>query len=260
MKNDTHSIKNRRDLIIEILEEKMDEEVSVNTLASTLQVSPMTIRRDLMILEDMGVIIRTHGAASLAEKSHFEGVTNNKNLEKIKFALSKQAASYIKDNMTLFINSSSTALQTINFLKETPLTIVTNNLKASPKNMNPNTTIILPGGEIRYPKEALVGDLTVEALSHINADIAIMGCSGVSAKDGVRTENIHEAKVNRVMIENTSQLVILVADYRKIDYLANFFTSDLANISILITDIFADNNALQEIEELGVTVVQVNPE
>lgn len=260
MKNTSLTIKKRREEIIHLLERNLSSVVSVNELAELLQVSPMTIRRDLMIMEEMGVIVRVHGGASLIDKPNFEGLTENQNLENIKVALSKKAASYIKDNMTLFINSSSTALQAVNFLKETPLTIVTNNLKASPKNMNPNTTIILPGGEIRYPKEALVGDLTIEALSHISSDIAILGCSGVSAESGVRTENVHEAKVNRVMVENANQLVILVADYRKIGHVANFFTSDLSQIDILITDIYADHDALNAIEEKGVTIVQVSPD
>lgn len=260
MKNTLQAIKKRRNNIIYFLEKSDKKFVSVNTLAEKMNVSAMTIRRDLTIMQEMGVIIRSHGKASLVEKPNFEGVTSNRNLEYIKHTISKKAASYVDNNMTIFVNSSSTALQTLNFLKDTPLTIITNNLKVNSKNMNPNTTIILPGGEIRYPKEALVGDLTVEALSHISSDIAILGCSGVSADSGVRTENIHEAKVNRLMVENATQLVILVADYRKVGHIANFFTSSLEQIDLLITDIYCDNEAIKAIEDIGVTVVQVSPD
>lgn len=259
MKKSLEEIKQRRDLILNRLTIFPNKSQSVEELADYFTVSPMTIRRDLAVLSKMGVITRQHGYAILNEKPHFEGQTNNDRLECIKQMIAQQAAKYVEANMTIFLNTSATALLSMDYLTDLPLTVITNNLRISQKASNSESTFILLGGEIRFPKEALVGDLTVESLSHINADVLIMGCSGFSAEKGLSTGNIHEAKVNRLMIQNTKQLVVCVADYRKIGTNANFMVTDCDNIDVLITDVYCDPTAIKEIEARGVMVVQVDP-
>lgn len=260
LKNSYTNINARREGIIQLLDHSENNTLDVNSIASKMNVSSMTIRRDLVTLEEMGKIIRSHGSASINNNQTIEGNTNNSSLEKIKSLIAKQAAKYIENNQTIFINSSSTALETINYLNDKTLTVVTNNLRINKDKVNPSTNILLPGGEIRYPKEALVGDLCVSNLSNINADITVIGCSGISARMGLSTNNIHESRVNNVMINNSKKLVIVTADYRKIGNDSSFIVSDLNNIDILITDIYADPEAIREIEDSGVTVIQIAPE
>ncbi|WP_124059492.1 DeoR/GlpR family DNA-binding transcription regulator [Vaginisenegalia massiliensis] len=260
MKNSLEDIKERRENILSILRQSPQTKISVEQLAQELSVSAMTIRRDLTVLAQMGLVNRGHGFANINEEPHFEGNTHNPCLEQIKQRIAQHAAKYLKDNMTLFINTSMTALTCMDYLADVPLTVISNNLLISQMPVNSHSTFILLGGEIRFPKKALVGDLTVESLSNMNADVLIMGCSGFSASKGLTTSNIHEAKVNRLMIQNTRQLVIVVADYRKIGHNANFVVSDLSQIDILITDVFCDAQAIKEIEAQGVTVVQVDLE
>ncbi|MDO4432248.1 MAG: DeoR/GlpR family DNA-binding transcription regulator [Aerococcaceae bacterium] len=258
MKRSTSDIKWRREQILTLLKEAPNENLSVEALAAQLNVSEMTIRRDLKILDDMGKVIRQHGSATLGEQPHFEGDTHNNPLETLKYTIAKKAASFVKQHMTLYMNTSSTALQCVDFLKELPLTIVTNNLLMSQKEMHPASTIILSGGEIRFPKAALVGDLALRSLTDIHSDIAILGCSGISAEKGITTGNFHEANVNRLMIQNAQSLVIVVADYRKIGTNANFVVTNLDAIDILITDVYADEQMIRDIEAKGVTVLQVS--
>lgn len=258
MKNSLVNVNQRRETIINHLYHQNDLTMSVNDLAEIMNVSSMTIRRDLDILEKMGKVIRNHGSATINTQQKNEGYTENQSLELIKQNLAKQAAKYVKDGMTLFINSSSTALRAFDYLEDRILTLVTNNLRVDRNNVHLNTNIILPGGEIRFPKKALVGDLCVTNLSVIQSDIAIIGCSGLSAEKGISTNNIHEHKVNKVMIENTNDLVILVCDYRKIGNDSTFMVADITSIDILITDEYANPKALKAIEDKGVTIVQVN--
>lgn len=259
MKSSSVNIKHRRTQILYLLEEAPQHNLTVEQLAEALNVSNMTIRRDLMILDDMGVIKRQHGSASFIERPHFEGNTYNDPLERIKYTIARQAASFAKPNMTVYMNTSSTALQCTEFLKDIPLTIVTNNLLMSQKEMHPSSTIILSGGEIRFPKAALVGDLALDSLSHINANIAIIGCSGISAEKGITTGNFHESNVNRLMVKSAQSHVIVVADYRKIGSNSNFVVETLDHVDVLVTDIYADERAVKAIEECGVTVIQVSP-
>ena len=257
MKNSYANINDRRNSIVEYLSSSEDMTAEVNKLATELNVSTMTIRRDLDVLEKMGKIIRSHGTATINTRQQDEGDTNNDSLEQIKKKLANHASTYVENNMTLFVNSSSTALGAVDFLEDKIITLVTNNLKVNRKNVNPNTNIILPGGEIRFPKEALVGDLCVTNLSDIHSDITIIGCSGISAKKGISTNNIHESKVNKIMISNTISLVIVVSDYRKVGIDSTFTVDDISKIDILITDIYANPATIKDIENRGVTIIQV---
>ena len=259
MKNSLSNVKHRRNTIIDMIASQTDKTIEVNELASIMKVSTMTIRRDLDVLEKMGKVIRLHGRATLNDKQVDEGDTKNISLERIKIELAKMAASYVKAHMTLFINSSSTALGALDFLEDTPFTLMTNNLRVNRKNVHPNTSIMLPGGEIRFPKEALVGDLCVTNLSAVHSDITIIGCSGISVDKGISTINIHESKVNQVMINNTNGPVIVVCDYRKIDVDSSFIVSDLSTVDILITDTYSHPNVIKRFEDQGVLVIQVAP-
>lgn len=260
MKNSIQNIKERRDKIISALNESDNLTLSVEFLSEKLNVSKMTIRRDLTTLEEMGVVIRNFGTATLVEKPAVEGDTKNAVIEKIKEVIAIKAATYLKDDMTIFINTSSTALRVTEHTKEKTLIIVTNHLGINQAAIHPSSTVILSGGEVRFPKEAMIGDFAIETISHINADAAIIGCSGISAEKGLTTANFHESKINKLMIEHSNNPVIVVADYRKIGEDSNFFVDNLTSIDILITDYYANPTALKEIENQGVQVIQVDIE
>ena len=258
MKRSFQSVRERREQIVSLLENSPSQTLSVESLAKQLSVSIMTIRRDLTVLDNMGLVQRNHGSATFMQKPNFEGDTHNKHIEKIKYALARKAASYIKENMTLFVNTSSTALQTVDFLTTIPLTVATNNLQMSFKQMHPSSTIILSGGEIHFPKAALVGDLAAESLAHITADVAILGCSGISPDKGISTGDFHESKINRLMLKQAIDLVIVVADYRKIGTVSNFRIAAVQDIDILITDTYGDPEIIKQIESHGVLVIQLD--
>ncbi|MFD1900284.1 DeoR/GlpR family DNA-binding transcription regulator [Enterococcus termitis] len=163
----------------------------------------------------------------------------------------------MNDGNTLFINTGSTALSSLKNLENKRVTIVTNNVKVANLDHNPNSTVILSGGEIRFPKEALVGDIAIDSFSKMSSDISIIGCSGLSVENGITTPVLHEAKINSLIIERTNGLVIVVADYRKIGFSSNFTSGHIKDINYLITDTFAPPEVIREIEKQGVQVIQV---
>lgn len=114
------------------------------------------------------------------------------------------------------------------------------------------------GGEIRFPKEALVGDMAIKALNDIKADICFIGCSGIDIEYGVTTKVIHEARLNEKMIKNTLYTKVLVADYRKIGKVSKFKVADLEDFDYLFTDSYCSDACVKQIENLGVKVIQVN--
>lgn len=253
MKSSHKTIRDRRDKIIDLLNTKTS--LLVKEISNELDVSEITIRRDLTALEKMGLVRREHGKAMIIQKTGTEDY--NEEIESLKNAIAKKAAEFVKDGDTLFINTGSTALSSLKHLENKRVTIVTNNVKVASLDHNPNSTVILSGGEIRFPKEALVGDIAIESFSKMSSDITIIGCSGFSIENGITTPVLHEAKINSLIIERTKGLVIVVADYRKIGFSSNFTSANIKDINYLITDTFASPEVIRKIEEQGVQVIQV---
>lgn len=253
MKSSHKTIRVRRDKILDLLNTK--NSLLVKEISNELDVSEITIRRDLTALEKMGLVRREHGKAMIIQKTGTEDY--NEEIESLKNAIAKKAAEFVKDGDTLFINTGSTALSSLKHLENKRVTIVTNNVKVASLDHNPNSTVILSGGEIRFPKEALVGDIAIESFSKMSSDITVIGCSGFSIENGITTPVLHEAKINSLIIERTNGLVIVVADYRKIGFSSNFTSANIKDINYLITDTFAPPEVIRKIEEQGVQVIQV---
>ena len=256
-KSTNEELRNRRDSILKILIDSKDSSGTVKNLAETFNVSEMTIRRDLDFLEKNNFLERFYGGARLLKFD--KNKDNNRDMyrKKIKEELARRASEYIKPNSTIFINSGETALNVVDFLYDQALIIITNNLNIYKKKTNLQTTTLLTGGEIRVPRVVLVGDLALFSLKSLFADFTILSCSGISAKSGISTNNLHELRINKTMIDNTKEKIIVVADYKKIGKSTNFIVDDITSVDILITDIYADKNEISKIEDLGVTVIQV---
>lgn len=253
MKSSHKTIQARRDKLLELL--KKETSLLVKEISDKLEVSEITIRRDLIALEKMGLVQRAHGKAKIVQKTGTEDY--NEEIEILKNAIAKKAAEFVKDGNTLFINTGSTALSSLKNLEDKRVTIVTNNVKVANLDHNPNSTVILSGGEIRFPKEALVGDIAIDSFSKMSSDISIIGCSGFSVENGITTPVLHESKINSLIIERTNGLVIVVADYRKIGFSSNFTSGNIKDINYLITDTFASPEVIRKIEKQGVQVIQV---
>ncbi len=205
----------------------------------------------------MGKVNRSHGKAKISKTGLEIDKCDNQNIEVIKEALAKTAASFVKNGNTVFINSSSAALDAVKYLIHKQVTIITNNVKVAALDHNSESSVFLSGGEVRFPKEALIGQSAQAFFEAIQADIAIIGCYGISAERGLTTPVIHEAKINEVIVKQTRGIVICIADYRKIGESANFKSCDLSYIDYLITDTFSNPDKLKQIEDCGVNIIQI---
>lgn len=255
MKRSNETVQLRRNNLINLMKKLRVSDVK--QLSQELQVSEMTIRRDCAILHEMGQIQISFGKIEMPETeiNNFD-VDASDSLENIKQLIAQKAAQYISNRETIFINTSSTALKTLLFLKDKNINVMTNDTKVISMEHHPQSAIILTGGEVRYPKGTLSGDIAIESFSHVRSDITILGCSGINIETGISTSVIHEARINRKMIENSGKLIV-VADYRKIGKSSNFTIGEISDIDLLITDSYADEKVLAEIEKTGVQVIQV---
>lgn len=231
-------------------------EVQVSKLSEEFGVSDLTIRRDLNSLSADGQVDRAYGVARIRHNVNTYDLSNpQQNIVRI----AQSAAKLIKDNETIFINTGTTALKTVEYITAKNITIVTNNGKIMHANFPSDATVLLTGGEIRFPKESITGELALETLSKIRADKAIMGCSGISTEFGLTTGVTHEMNVNRTMIER-SDCRIVVADDTKIGRRANFQYASIDEVNVFVTNANADSHTQELIrmhESHSIQVLEV---
>lgn len=246
MKKSISQINKRRDQIFsEILEYG---EVEVTRLAQLLNVSELTIRRDLSFFEEKKLIERFYGGARLLNP--YDERNPSLELEKTKRKLAKKASELVNSGDIIFLNSSSTTLYMIHYLKDKEVTIITNNGRALFSEIGQGVTVIFTGGELRYPKNAMVGDYALHTLDSLKASKSFIGCSGFSIKNGMSTSVHSEVSVNRKMIENTNGEVYIVADHSKLLHEANFIVSPASEFAGLITNSKISKELEQEYRNL----------
>lgn len=255
MRSSEREINKRYNSILNTLQEKGQQ--STAELSEHLCVSISTIRRDLIVLEQKNEIIRQHGYCTYNYHNKID--FDETGPERLKELIGQEAGKLIHPYDTVFINTSSTALNAIKSSKATHLTVVSNNLKLSSINLNPHSSYLLTGGEMRFPKESLVGDIALRTIQEINADTCIIGCSGVDLVHGVTTKVLNEAKLNEAMIQKTIKNRILVADHRKIGNISQFKISDLSMFNYVITDQYSPKSWIKQVKKQGLNVIVVKP-
>ena len=251
MKRERAYVEARRNQILEIMKES--PKVMVEELAERFQVSVIAVGRDLQYLEDCNLLVRFHGGA---EKVMSTEAAEQNEINLYRRLIAQYAATLVEDGDSLFINTSRNALQMLEYVKKKNVTVITNNGKALRMDYNAGISIILTGGEIRYPKEALMGDFAIRNVQQVFPKKAFIGCSGFSPLSGMTTEIAGEVKINELMIQNAKAVYVL-ADHTKIGKNSSFTSSPIEGIGHLITDEKAPEMVLDEIRDAGVKVHQV---
>lgn len=243
-------VNDRRNKIIEHLITSKTQ--TVEELSEHFNVSIPTIRRDLIVLEEENQILRYHGGAKIIDESVYCPYIPYKD---VKEAIAFEAEKFIQDGDTIFINTSSTALLILKYLKNKHVTIITNNVKAVYADRDPSVNIILTGGELRIPKETLIGEFALNNIDKVKADKCFLGCSGIS--DHLSTSVLQEAAINQAMQENCIGKVFILAEAQKIGRNHSFFSGDIERINCLITDSSADKMQIQAFKQKGIKVIQI---
>ncbi|HEY1169099.1 MAG TPA: DeoR/GlpR family DNA-binding transcription regulator [Candidatus Limnocylindrales bacterium] len=240
----------RQALILERVREQ--GAVRVADLVRALGVSDMTIRRDLELLQERGLIEKVHGGAAAIEGSPlFEpGFTVKSNLMQAeKAAIAAAAASLVTPGTAIGISAGTTTFALARRLIDVPgLTVLTNSVPVADalyKDGRPDQTVILSGG-VRTPSDALVGPFAVEVIRSLHVDTVFMGTHGMDLKSGFTTPNILEAETNRALIEAGRHLVVL-ADSTKWSTVGISSVARLEDADTIITDTGLDLTARDQL-------------
>ena len=196
--------------------------VSVTELSQALNVSPATIRRDLVMLEEQQLLGRMHGGA-VGRAVSYELPLRYKSVrygeEKRRIAV--EAAARVTEGMAVGLTGGTTATELARVLADRrELTIVTNALNiASELAIRPDLKLVVTGGVARSQSYELSGPIAEASLNGLNLDIAFIGVDGIEAGPGCTTYQEIEAHTNTVMIEQARRVVV-VADGSKIGRVA----------------------------------------
>jgi DeoR/GlpR family transcriptional regulator of sugar metabolism len=118
--------------------------------------------------------------------------------------------------------------------------------------------LIFTGGEMRFPKEAMVGDFAINNLSKVTATKCFLGCNGINANEGVTTAVMQEASINHLMLTRVMGPRYILADKTKIGRKLNFIYGPLKEVTLLITDTEAPPHLIEELKKF-IGVYQVDP-
>jgi DeoR family fructose operon transcriptional repressor len=236
---------------------------SVVEMSQLLNVSPMTIRRDLHMLHEKQIAEVTHGGARFIASKRIEPDFDIRTHEHLaeKQAIGKLAAErFIKEGDVVGIDSGSTTLEIVRNLPNIPLTIVTHSLAAANVvAQNKRYSLIMLGGVLQREANCLCGPQAIAALHTLYINKLFLSTSGLLLPDGLSCNNLPDAGVKQALISSSRQ-TILCMDSSKIGraYLARFAT--LNAIDTLITDNGISDESREAIEQQQVQIITVSTE
>lgn len=227
----------RRKRIVELVTKKTF--VTVEELSQALFSSESTIRRDLVYLEKEGVIRKTHGGAGLLREDYVEWplLFRQKDNTDLKEIIANKAISHVKNDQTLFIDSSSTCFFLAKKLVDFKgLTILTNGLMTAHfLSENTDFTVITCPGTIYSKGGSINGPDTCEYIARHFADIAFVSCRGIDKEFGVTDFTQAEAQVKRVFKTYSSKIAVL-ADQTKFNKRYFYLGIPYEEIDYLVTN------------------------
>ncbi len=230
------SPRERRRHIMDILE--LEGKVEIIQLSEALSVTPMTIRRDFDALEKQKRLIRTHGGAVAPQALIHERTFESKSVMAVeeKRAIAQAAISFVRDGMSVLLDSGTTTLEIARLLKlRERITVITNDIKIAAELMDSKLEVIVLGGRLQNDVGALFGSLTEDTLRSIHVDLFFLGANAVHSSFGITTPTIEKAFLKRAM-NKTAEQIILVTDSTKFNQKAFSKVCDLDDITTIITD------------------------
>ncbi|MBO4723208.1 MAG: DeoR/GlpR transcriptional regulator [Muribaculaceae bacterium] len=248
--------KKRQEQILDVL--LKEEAISVTELAELLDVSQVTIRKDLTELEQANKLYRSHGKAIIINPFTFNRSVNEK--EKIaveqKEAIGREAAKLIDKDDSIIIASGTTIHALARNIKPIHrLTVVSASLPASDiLSQNENNDIIQLGGTVRHSSLSVVGHYSKQLLENCSFSKLFLGVDGIDFDFGFTTTDMREAELNQQMMQ-ASQKVIVLADSTKFGRRGFAKIGNIDDIDLIITDAGVSTNVINQINEHGIDLI-----
>jgi DeoR family fructose operon transcriptional repressor len=218
---------------------RADGRVDVVEMAQELRVAPETVRRDLRVLDEHGLVRRTHGGGVPVESAGFETGLRFRAGSHVpeKRRIAKAAAERIDDAETVFIDEGYTPQLVAEALPTTnPLTIITASLPtAAAMSEHPSCTVLLLGGRVRGHTLATVDHWTTRMLGEMVIDLAYIGANGISREHGLTTPDPAVGAVKAKAL-SSSRRKIFVGTHTKFGVSSFHRFAEVTDLEAIVTD------------------------
>ena len=251
-------LQERLDQILALVQER--ERISVAELSERFGVSAVTIRNDLTLLEQQGLLVRTYGGAMASPTSGPEPAFAFRQKLHVaqKERIGRAAAELVHDGDAIALDASTTAWQVARHLKDRrELTVVTNGLFIALEFLDsPDVTVVMPGGTLRTASSSLVGDLGARLLEDYHLQKGFFGARGLTLEEGLTDVNQYEVELKRRMVERSKE-VIAIVDASKWGQVAFASFAFLDQVDRIIADAAVPAELVAALRKRGIKVTLV---
>jgi len=249
----------RQQLILDIM--KKNYTARCSQLSALLDVSEMTIRRDLGALERQGMVKRTHGGAVFRHErvtNKFKYQNSREENFEAKECIAKKAAKLIEPNDVVFIGEGATASLLLRYVQPNmPFTVFSNNhgIAAEIDTTTISFEMVFLGGVLNSETNATAGNFTLEMIERINANKVFLGADGFSVRAGLTSPNQDIAAIDRAMIRHTTGQVIIMSDHTKFGLVAAMEIAKLKEVDVLITNLAMPQDFYDDMASVNIQVI-----
>jgi DeoR/GlpR family transcriptional regulator of sugar metabolism len=244
----------RQQVILEKL--GTDKKVTLVDLGQILNVSYDSIRRDIIELEDKGLLKKVHGGAIAnsylsMKPSRGLGIVNTEFV-----TIAKKALRLIENNKIILMDGGTTNFYiTEQIPKNLEVTIITNNPHlAMALGEHPKVEVILLGGSFYKRYQITLGSKTIQDLEHIHADLYFMGVNSISVEAGLAIRHYEESILKQKMMEISRKTVTCVLE-EKINREENYKVCNFTDLDYLITSLNPTDEILKPFRNKRVEVL-----
>ncbi len=236
----------RRTRIINIIRETGT--VQVEQLAKELDVSLMTIRRDLEKLRQEGIIERCHGGAILKREVALQMEEKEK--------IADKCAQYVKRGNTVFLDAGTTTYEIAKRIRDIPsITVITNDLEIAMLLMESDVNLLVCGGNVQKSTGSMLGDFANQMVEELRTEIAFIGAASIDDEYNVLTPTSKKAALKRLICKYANRSYLAV-DHTKFGKEALIKVNHLSDYSGVITDkVFGEEDDI--LKQKKINIIQV---
>ena len=225
--------------------------MNIHALAEQFAVSTMTIRRDLAVLEEQGLLVRTFGGGMAAPAPAIPPVA----FSTIKQIIGQRAASLVAPGQTIIVDAGTTTLEVVRHLpRDADISLVTNSLPVVQEVLGTGMRVLMLGGYLSGDDARIYGPLTETCLAHLHADLLFVGCVGANSTHGFYMSDLYLTSNVRAMLQAADRVVV-VAESGKFHQRALSCYAGPQEVSVVVTDAGLPEEDRKQLEEQGVEVI-----
>lgn len=244
----------RQNRIVELVSEKGNIEVEL--LAEMLDVSQMTIRRDLDKLKKEGIIERRHGVAVIKHETTYTEKMVTRMDEKTKLA--EVCASMVKPGDTVFLDSGTTIYEIAKrIIGIQDLTVITDDIETGFLLHKSGVELMICGGTVQKETGSIFGTFSNQMMSYIHVGIAFMGAMSIDGNFNVLTPTLDKASLKRLIVKNANRSY-LVVDHSKFNRQALMKINNLQDYTGVVTTREFSEEERKKIGEQKIQVITVS--